>query len=81
MLVLLLHTALRESEMLSLQYPKQYKDGYLHNIKRKGKKTTKKLKVPTPARAAIEEYFENDVDVHLARCFRPRTARSWLDLI
>ncbi|GAB5403939.1 MAG: hypothetical protein Aurels2KO_21700 [Aureliella sp.] len=60
MLILLLHTALRESEMLSLQYPKQYKDGYLHNIKRKGKKTTKKLKVPTPARDAIEEYFEHE---------------------
>ena len=60
MLLLLLHTGLRESEMLGLQFPKQYEDGYLHNIKRKGKKTTKKLKVPTPARAAIEEYFEHE---------------------
>lgn len=56
-MLLLLHTALRESEMLRLQFPKQYRGVYLHDIKRKGEKVTKKLKVPTPARDAIEKYF------------------------
>ena len=60
MFLTLLHLGLRESEMLGLRFPSQYKDGYFHKIKRKGKKTTKKLRVPTPVREAIEVYFERE---------------------
>ena len=58
MFLTLLHLGLRESEMLALKFPTQYKDGYFLNIKRKGNKTTKKLRVPQPVREAIERYFE-----------------------
>ncbi len=54
----LLHTALRVSELLSLDL-KQYKDDAFHNIQRKGKKVTRKLRVPQPARRAINEYLEH----------------------
>lgn len=57
-LLLLLRTGIRSSELLGLKYPNQYKDGYLHNVKRKGKKVTKKIKVPAAARKAIEDYIE-----------------------
>ncbi len=60
MFLTLLHLGLRESEMLELKFPAQYKDGYFHKIKRKGKKTTKKLRVPKPVQAAIQEYFEQE---------------------
>ncbi|QDU09663.1 hypothetical protein V202x_30390 [Gimesia aquarii] len=47
MFLLLLHTALRESELLSLDYPDQLSGGYLLNIQRK---VTRKLCVPKLAR-------------------------------
>lgn len=53
----LLHTALRVSELLSLDLG-QYKDDAFHNIQRKGKKITRKLHVPKPARDAIEDYID-----------------------
>lgn len=56
----LLHTGLRVSELLSVAHPKQYKDGYLLNIQRKGKKVTRKLRVPKPAKQAIDEYIEEE---------------------
>ena len=46
--------------MLDLRFPAQYADGYFHNIKRKGKKTTKKLRVPKPVRNALDDYFEHE---------------------
>jgi integrase/recombinase XerD len=60
MFLTLLHLGLRESEMLDLRFPIQYADGYFHNIKRKGKKITKKLRVPKPVREAIEVYFDEE---------------------
>jgi hypothetical protein len=36
MLLTLMHLGLRESEMLGLWFPKQYCDGYFHDIKRYG---------------------------------------------
>ena len=56
----LLHLALRVSELLSLSYPKQYKDGYLLNIQRKGKKVTRKLRISKPAKDAIEDYLDTE---------------------
>ena len=56
----LVHTALRISELLALDYPKQYKDGYFLNLQRKGKKVTRKLRVPKAARDAIEQYIEHE---------------------
>lgn len=56
----LVHTALRVSELLALDYPKQYKDGYFLNIQRKGNKVTRKLRVPKAARDAIEQYIEHE---------------------
>jgi len=46
--------------MLGPRYTKQCKDGRLHNTKRKGKKTTKRFKVSSPARWAVEDYFEHE---------------------
>jgi integrase/recombinase XerD len=57
MFLVLLHTALRVSELLALDF-KQYKDGYFLNVQRKGKKVTRKLRVPKPARGALEDYIE-----------------------
>ena len=59
-LLALLHTALRVSELLSLDFPKQYKDGYFLNIQRKGKKVTRKLRVPKGTQAAIDDYLKRE---------------------
>ena len=55
--LVLLHTALRVSELLSLDL-KQYQGGCFLHIQRKGKKVTRKLRVPQPAREALDEYLE-----------------------
>ena len=52
----LLHTGLRVSEMLALDLV-QYKDDAFHRIQRKGKKVTRKIRVPKPARNALNEYL------------------------
>lgn len=52
----LLHTGLRVSEMLALDL-KQYKEDSFYNIQRKGKKVTRKIRVPKPARNALNEYL------------------------
>ena len=56
MLLTLLHTAPRVSELISLDL-KQYKGKYLTNIKRKGKKVTRELLLAKPAREALDEYI------------------------
>ena len=51
-----MHTALQVSEFLSLDL-KQYKDGFFTNIQRKGRKITRRLRVPGSARKALENYI------------------------
>ena len=60
MFLMLLHLGLRESEMLSLQCPIHFRDGFLHNVKRKGRRITRKLRVPKAVRRAVAEYFERE---------------------
>ncbi len=48
---------MRISELLSIDL-KQYKDDAFHNIQRKGKKVTRKLRVPKAARDVLDEYIE-----------------------
>ena len=71
----LLHTALRVSELLSLNYPKQFKDGYLLNIQRKGKKLTRKLRVPKPAQTAIREYLKHERGKGAGPLFQSKTGK------
>ncbi|MBC8871867.1 MAG: site-specific integrase [Planctomycetes bacterium] len=56
-LLVLLNTAMRVSEALALEL-KQYQQQAFHNIRRKGKKVTRKLRVPKPARDALDEYID-----------------------
>jgi integrase/recombinase XerD len=56
-LLMLLHTALRVSELLALDLD-QYRGKYLVNIKRKGKKVTRELLLAKPAREALDRYLE-----------------------
>jgi integrase/recombinase XerD len=56
-LLILLHTALRVSELLSLDLD-QYRGKYLANIKRKGKKVTRELLLAKPAREALDRYLD-----------------------
>ena len=60
MFLVLLHTGLRESELLSLDYPVQFSGGYLLNIQRKGRKVTRKLRVPKPAKEAVKAYLDQE---------------------
>lgn len=55
--MVLLHTALRVSELLSLDLV-QYQSKYLVNIKRKGKKVTRELLLAKPAREALDRYLD-----------------------
>ena len=71
----LLHTALRVSELLSLNYPKQFKDGYLLNIQRKGKKLTRKLRVPKQAQTAIREYLQHERGKGAGPLFQSKTGK------
>ncbi|MHB9063330.1 MAG: tyrosine-type recombinase/integrase [Pirellulaceae bacterium] len=74
MFLALLHTALRGSELLSLDL-KQYKDDAFHNIQRKGKKVTRKLRVPKPARDAINTYIEQVRGKAAGPLFQSKTGR------
>jgi integrase/recombinase XerD len=56
-LLVLLHTALRVSELLALDLS-QYQDKYFVNIKRKGKKVTRELLLAKPAREALDRYID-----------------------
>jgi len=56
-LLVLLHTALRVSELLALDLD-QYRDKHLVNIRRKGKKVTRELLLAKPAREALDRYIE-----------------------
>jgi integrase/recombinase XerD len=75
MFLALLHTALRESELLSLDFPDQFKDGYFLNIQRKGRKVSRKLRVPQPAREAIEAYLEEERGVEPGPLFQSKTGK------
>ena len=55
--LLLLHTGLRCTELLSVDL-KQFKDDAFHNIRRKGKKVTRKLRVPKQARDVLRQYID-----------------------
>lgn len=75
MFLALLHTALRESELLSLDYPDQFKGGYFLNIQRKGRKVSRKLRVPRPARDAIKAYMENERGVEPGPLFQSKSGK------
>jgi integrase/recombinase XerD len=75
MFLALLHTALRESELLSLDFPDQFKDGYFLNIQRKGRKVSRKLRVPQPAREAIEAYLEEERGIEPGPLFQSKTGK------
>jgi len=75
MFLALLHTALRESELLSLEYPDQFKGGYFLNIQRKGRKVSRKLRVPKPARDAIKAYLENERGVEPGPLFQSKSGK------
>lgn len=55
--LVLLHTALRVSELLSLDLA-QYKGKHLVNIRRKGKSVTRELLLAKPAREALDLYLD-----------------------
>lgn len=55
--LVLLHTALRVSEVLSLDLA-QYKEKHLVNIRRKGKAVTRELLLAKPAREVLDRYLE-----------------------
>jgi integrase len=56
-LLVLLHTALRVSELLALDLD-QYRDKHLVNIRRKDKKVTRELLLARPAREALARYIK-----------------------
>jgi integrase/recombinase XerD len=56
-LLVLLHTALRVSELLALDLA-QYDGKYLVNIRRKGKAVTRELLIAKPARDALDRYLD-----------------------
>jgi integrase/recombinase XerD len=56
----LLYTGLRESELSSLNMG-QYHHGGFHQVKRKGKKITRKVPLPSEAKSKLDEYLENRV--------------------
>lgn len=53
----LLHTGLREHELTSLDLAQYHSKGF-HEVPRKGKKITKKVRVPADARAWLERYLD-----------------------
>jgi integrase/recombinase XerD len=57
MFLVLLHTALRVSELLALDLS-QYRDKHLTNIRRKGKAVTRELLVAKAAREALDRYLD-----------------------
>lgn len=70
----LLHTAMRVSELLALDL-KQYKQNAFHNIQRKGKKVTRKLRVPKAAREAIDAYIQTTRGRSPGPLFRSKTGK------
>jgi len=72
----LLHTGLRESELLALGFPTQYRDGYFLNIQRKGKKVSRKLRVPKAARDAIQDYIEHERGSEDGPLFQSKTGKA-----
>lgn len=56
--LVLLHTALRVSEVLSLDFS-QYREKHLANIRRKGKTVTRELLLAKPAREALDSYLDD----------------------
>lgn len=70
----LLHTALRVSELLSLDFS-QYDGDAFHSVKRKGKKVTRQLRVPKPARDAIARYIDDVRGSGAGPLFQSRTGK------
>ena len=58
-LMVLYHTGIRVSELCELRLS-QYKDRYLHNIKRKGKICTKGIYLSAACRRALDDFLENE---------------------
>jgi len=75
MFLVLLHTGLRESELLSLDYPDQFSGGYLLSIQRKGRKVTRKLRVPKPGREAIKAYLDQERGEEKGPLFQSKTGK------
>lgn len=55
----LLYTGLRQFELRGLDRS-QFRDKHFFNIQRKGKKVTRQLLVPKPARDALHDYFKHE---------------------
>ena len=55
----LLYTGLRQFELRGLDR-EQFRDKHFFNIQRKGKKVTRKLLVPKPARDALRDYIKHE---------------------
>jgi integrase len=58
-LMILLYTGLRQFELRGLNID-QLEDKHLVNIRRKGRKVTRRLLIPKPAREAMEEYIKRE---------------------
>jgi integrase/recombinase XerD len=72
--LLLLHTGLRVSELVNLNLD-QYTGKDLKNVRRKGRKETKRLPVPSDARTALDAYIEQERGHTPGPLFCSRTAR------
>jgi integrase/recombinase XerD len=72
--LVLLHTALRVSELVALDFV-QYRNGAFHDIQRKGKKVTRKLRVPKPARRALDGYLNQVCGTAPGPLFQSKTGR------
>lgn len=53
----LLYTGLRESELINLNIEDYYASGF-HNVKRKGKKVTRKVYLPSDAKEFLDNYLK-----------------------
>jgi site-specific recombinase XerD len=58
-LAVLYYTGLRVTELTQLKLS-QYKDNYLHEVKRKGRSRSKGVYIPSPCRALLEEYLNTE---------------------
>ena len=58
-LTLLYYTGIRVSELTDLRL-NQYRDKYLHEVKRKGRTRSKAVYLPNACRAAVDDYLANE---------------------
>jgi len=73
-LLVLLHTALRVSELASLDLD-QYRDRYFWRVRRKGNNVTEKVFVPQDARDALDAYVDGGRTKGAGPIFQSRTGK------